>query len=75
MTEKELYQKYKQLPIDDLVERAIQLATKLNYRVGIECMQRKFKLWGKEAMRGDLCRFLAAEDNISEHDLLIFLND
>ncbi len=75
MTEKELYQKYKQLPIDDLVGLAIQLATKLNYRVGIGSIKRNCKLWGKEAMRDDLCRFLAAGDKMSEHDLLTFLND
>lgn len=75
MTEKELYQKYKQLPIDDLVGLAIQLAIKLNYQAGIESIRMNCEFWGKEAMRDDLCRFLAAGDKMSEYNLIMFLND
>ena len=56
MTEIELYQKHQKLATEDLVEQAIQLATKLNYQAGIESIRMNCEFWGKEAMRDDLCR-------------------
>ena len=75
MTEIELYQKYQKLATEDLVEQAIQLATKLNYQAGIESIRMNCEFCGKEAMRDDLCRFLAAGDKMSEYNLIMFLND
>ena len=48
MTEIELYQKYQKLATEDLVEQAIQLATKLNYQAGIESIRMNCEFWARK---------------------------
>ncbi len=75
MTEKELYQEYQKLTTEEIYDKALQLAAKLNYQVGISSIERNCKNWGKETIRNDLCRFLAAGNKMSEYNLIMFLND
>ena len=73
MMEKELYQKFQKLTTQEIYDKAIQLATELNYKAGLSSIKRNAKYWGKEAIRDDLILFLTKREKLDEGNLIMHL--